>query len=80
MGEVMAFLRALPALVKLGERIADGLETHNRQQAEILAKRRLDEKNDIVDDFINAPTGRLSSDPEIQRSDGDTVEPPAGGD
>lgn len=79
-GEVMAFLRALPALVKLGERLVDGLEKHNKQQAEILAKTRLDEKNSIVDDFINAPAGRLSSDPEVQRGDGGPGGTPAGGD
>lgn len=75
LAELLAAARALPALVKAAERIADGVQAFNKQQQEKVAKERLDEKNRVVDDFIDG----VPDDDEIQRGGGVTDETPTGG-
>jgi len=75
---LLAALRALPAIAKAAEQIAEGVRELNRQNQERVAKERLDEKNKMVSDFINARNELR--DPEVQRGDGPVDEPPTGGD
>ena len=53
LAELLAAARALPQLVKVAERIADGVQQLSKEQKEKIAKERLDEKNRIVDNFID---------------------------
>ena len=53
LAELLAAARALPALAKAAERIADGVQALAKQQQEKVAKERFDEKNRVVDDFFD---------------------------
>ena len=75
---LLAALRALPAIAKAAEQIAEGVRVLNRQNQERVAKERLDEKNKMVNDLINARHELRDS--EVQRGGGDTPEPPEGSD
>ena len=71
LAELLAAARALPQLVKVAERIADGVQQLSKEQKEKIAKERLDEKNRIVDNFIDNGVHR---DTEVQRGGGDSSE------
>tara|TARA_Y100001937_G_C7127762_1_gene335687 strand:- start:2922 stop:3158 length:237 start_codon:yes stop_codon:yes gene_type:complete len=75
LAEILAAARALPQLVKVAERIADGVQALNKAQQEKVAKERRDKKDSIVNDFIS---DGVHSDPEVQRSSGAAGEPPEG--
>jgi hypothetical protein len=75
LGELLAAARALPQLVKVAERIADGVQQLSKEQKEKIAKERLDEKNRIVDDFIDDGVRR---DTEVSGGGGDSDETPSG--
>ena len=74
LAELLAAARALPQLVKVAERIADGVQALNKAQQEKVAKDRLDEKNRTVDDFISGVRG----DPKVSGGGGDSDETPTG--
>ena len=77
--EFLAAMKAIPRLVDAAEMIAEGVSAMNKAAQEKQAKERLDEKNRLVHDFINA-RHELRDDPEVQRGGGDTPEPPEGSD
>lgn len=78
--EFLAALRALPALAKAAESIAEGVRELNHKKAEQIAKERLDEKNRTVTDFISAIRVKreLRDNPQVQRGSGDSGETSTG--
>lgn len=73
---LLAACRALPAIAKAAEQIAAGVREFNQQNQERVAKERLDGKNKMVSDFINARDEL--HDPEVQRGDRPPGESPPG--